>query len=82
MRRWQPAAASLTCSAVPHRLRDKYRVLERFEVQVPDDQLELLDQLDDAWARFQVRVVLAPLTGGVCMPPPPKKNTHHRATTA
>jgi hypothetical protein len=35
-------------------LRDKYRVLERFEVQVPDAQLELLDRLDAEWARFQV----------------------------
>lgn len=35
-------------------LRDKYKVLERFEVQVPDAQLELLDKLDHEWARFQV----------------------------
>jgi dynein heavy chain len=35
-------------------LRDKYRVLEKFEVQVPDAQLELLDRLDAEWARFQV----------------------------
>eukprot|EP00879_Flechtneria_rotunda_P019356 GHRR01020328.1.p1 GENE.GHRR01020328.1~~GHRR01020328.1.p1 ORF type:complete len:1679 (+),score=578.13 GHRR01020328.1:143-5179(+) len=35
-------------------LRDKYRMLERFEVQVPDAQLEQLDKLDLAWARFQV----------------------------
>jgi dynein heavy chain len=35
-------------------LRDKYRVLERFEVQVPDAQLELLDRLDAEWACFQV----------------------------
>lgn len=35
-------------------LRDKYRVLEKFEVQVPDAQLELLDKLDGEWARFQV----------------------------
>ncbi len=35
--------------------RDKYRVLERFEVQVPDAQLDLLDKLDAEWAKFQVR---------------------------
>ncbi|WIA33430.1 hypothetical protein OEZ86_006562 [Tetradesmus obliquus] len=35
-------------------LRDKYFVLEKFEVQVPDAQLELLDRLDAEWARFQV----------------------------
>lgn len=35
--------------------RDKYRVLERFEVQVPDAQLDLLDKLDGEWAKFQVR---------------------------
>ncbi|WIA13292.1 hypothetical protein OEZ85_006876 [Tetradesmus obliquus] len=35
-------------------LRDKYCVLEKFEVQVPDAQLELLDRLDAEWARFQV----------------------------
>lgn len=34
--------------------RDKYRVLERFEVQVPDAQLDLLDRLDGEWAKFQV----------------------------
>lgn len=34
--------------------RDKYRVLERFEVQVPDAQLDLLDSLDGEWAKFQV----------------------------
>lgn len=35
--------------------RDKYHVLERFEVQVPEAQLELLDKLDGEWAKFQVR---------------------------
>jgi hypothetical protein len=30
-------------------------VLERFEVQVPDAQLDLLDKLDAEWAKFQVR---------------------------
>lgn len=42
-------------------LRDKYRVLEKFEVQVPDAQLEQLDKLDPEWARFQVHWVC-----GVC----------------
>lgn len=34
-------------------LREKYKVLERFEVQIPDDQLSSLDALDVEWARFQ-----------------------------
>jgi hypothetical protein len=37
--------------------RDKYRVLERFEVQVPDAQLDLLDKLDGEWAKFQVSTI-------------------------
>jgi hypothetical protein len=46
-------------------LRDKYRVLERFEVQVPDAQLELLDRLDAEWARFQVCAMCLLLSGMV-----------------
>lgn len=30
-------------------------MLERFEVQVPDAQLDMLDKLDAEWAKFQVR---------------------------
>jgi hypothetical protein len=37
--------------------RDKYQVLEKFEVQVPDTQVALLDKLDVEWGRFQVRKV-------------------------
>ncbi len=36
-----------------HARRDKYRVLEKFEVQVPDEQLDALDALEPGWARFQ-----------------------------
>jgi hypothetical protein len=35
-------------------LRDKYRLLDKYEVQVPDAQLASLDALDTAWANFQV----------------------------
>ncbi len=35
-------------------LREKYSLLDRFGVQVPDEQLDLLDRLDSEWARFQV----------------------------
>lgn len=34
-------------------LREKYNVLDRFEVSVPDEQLALLDDIEPAWARFQ-----------------------------
>lgn len=47
-------------------LRDKYRVLEKFEVQVPDAQLQLLDSLDHEWARFQV-----------CLNETPSWNSYH-----
>jgi hypothetical protein len=34
--------------------REKYRVLEKFEVQVPEAQVALLEGLDGEWGRFQV----------------------------
>jgi hypothetical protein len=40
--------------------RDKYHLLEHFEVQVPDGQLELLDSLSGEWSKFQV------CAGGAC----------------
>ena len=41
-------------SLPPSFLREKYKVLERFEIQIPEDQLQLLDSLDPEWAKFQV----------------------------
>lgn len=32
-------------------------MLEKFDVQVPDEQLDLLDSLDGEWTRFQVGLV-------------------------
>jgi len=32
--------------------RDKYKLLERFEVVVPDEQLSSLEMLEPAWAEF------------------------------
>jgi hypothetical protein len=32
--------------------RNKYRLLEKFEVAVPEEQQEALEALDPAWARF------------------------------
>jgi hypothetical protein len=48
-------AACLTESTDMSVCRDKYHVLERFEVLVPDAQVQLLDKLDGEWAKFQVR---------------------------
>jgi hypothetical protein len=52
--------------------RDKYRVLERFEVQVPDAQLDLLDRLDGEWAKFQV----GPCAAGICLHVTPVRLVH------
>lgn len=34
--------------------REKYHVLEKFEVQAPDDQLNMLDAIEMEWHKFQV----------------------------
>lgn len=52
------AAAQAWLPVVPR--RDKYRLLEKFEVAVPDDQLNDLGRLDASWATYtQVSVGLA-----------------------
>lgn len=33
--------------------REKYKLLERFEVQIPEEQINLLEALDPEWAKFQ-----------------------------
>ena len=44
----QPGKKPCICCA--HR-REKYKVLERFEVVVPEEQVQQLDALEGAWAK-------------------------------
>lgn len=37
---------------MPFLCREKYKVLEKFEVQIPEDQLDRLEALAPAWAGY------------------------------
>lgn len=63
---WSSVSTTVFLISCSSACRDKYRVLERFEVQVPDTQLDLLDRLDGEWAKFQVSAMSACMLRASC----------------